>query len=759
MASLKEQQVETIATIDTAKAMADKVLTIMEIMVNMPSLSLTLATNPMAYLLQLLEHAAITYEDLKAFLTDFLIYVLPALEIGVKTILLTNLKTMVSCSIDPRIPEQYRKRHKSPSVSTTPNEYGIDIDIESIDFLDKLSVSPLSKTGHNMYFGQDGVDDVYKFARADDFDAFLWFVMHKGKFPMPSKVKVEGDSFSDNVHGIGEYKVEPKDGTLLNVLTLTSDPKKSSSILPGNTFTYDAASPGVLSMCIEAIRNDEDKIIKNTLVPTSDDLTSVNWYIRRKDQLTSNIFGSYAYAEREREYVDGKKRTTGVKTKGKSRDYEKEKAICNLQYIDSAFGDQELLGVANNKFRFTILPKPYIHVPNLSKGEPPWRFIKLRFDASGNYDSNGKYTIVDVEKEYKSEDGKSAVIEIKGTEEEDTVNIKIAYKSGKVTVGDNNSDADRKKLIKHLVECYGGLTVYEFNYDYVMGMKLFDAKVLAATLLQTLVNTQIGINLSLGPKHQDATEKIKSIIKSIVNADDSELNDCYFSFDNSKYDALLEAAEAKRAKRQQFGNVTKDAGLFDSFNDILKEYDNATELHERKEILSRAIQQAAVTISDGSEEEDKYDVQYSFVFDLIENLILAIMNAILSPKVLMLLEVNQRLMGGTWKKFTVADLIKAMRSIIEAIVKEVRDLLIQEFLKLLMKQLHSLKELMGRIVTRERLEYYSEVIDNIIKNCPLIWFSFGGGQLLDTKLDTVDYADIDLSSPNKNEEPTTNACK
>ena len=743
MASLKEVQAETMATIDTAKAMIDKVLTIMEIMVNMPSVSLTLSTSPIQFLLQLLEHAGITYEDLKLWLTDFLIYVVPALEIGVKTILLTNLKNMVSCSIDPRIPDQYRKRHKSPTVSTTPNEYGIDIDIESIDLLDKLSVSPLSNVGRDMYFGQDGVDDVYKFARADDFDAFLWFVMHKGKFPMASPVNEISDTFVDDVHGAGSYTVEPKNGTLLNVLTLKSTEDNPSKILPGNTFTYSGSS-GILSMCIEAIRNDEDKIITNTLVPTSDDLTSVNWYIRRKDQLTSNIFGSYAYATKENEYVSGKKRTSGVKTKIKSRDYSKEKAICNLQYIDSAFGDQELLGVANNKFRFTILPKPYMHTPDVSNGEPPWRFIKLRFDANGNYDSNGKYTIVDATEDQPGVG--EAVIKVGST------NVRINYKTGKVSVD------DKKELMKHLIECYGGLTVYEFNYDYVMGMKLFDAKVLASTLLQTLVNTQVGINASLALKHQEATEKIKSIIKTIVNTDDSELNDCFFSFDNSKYDALLEAAEAKRAKRQPFGKVTRDAGLFDSVNEIMKEYDTATTLHERKEILGRAIEQAAVTVSEGSAEEDKYEVQYSFVFDLIENLILAIMNAILSPKVLMLLEVNQRLMGGTWKKFSVEDLLRAMQSIIEAMVKELRDLLIQELLKLLMKQLHPMIELMGSIVVRERLEYYAEVIDNIIKNCPLIWFSFGGGQQLETKLDTVDYADIDVSSTKKGEQPTTNAC-
>jgi hypothetical protein len=219
----------------------------------------------------------------------------------------------------------------------------------------------------------------------------------------------------------------------------------------------------------------------------------------------------------------------------------------------------------------------------------------------------------------------------------------------------------------------------------------------------------------------------------------------------------LRRAEEKRARRQSFGNTTREAGVFDSVNDILKEYDSATELHEQKEILSRAITQAAVTISEGSEEEDRYGVQYSFVFDLIQNLIMAMMEAIMSPKVLMLLEVNQRLMGGTWKKFSVEDLLKAMSKIIMDMVKELKDLLIQELLKLLFSQLEPLKQVLASAIVREKLEYFAQVIDNIIKNCPLIWFRFSS-QLLETKLDTVDYADIDASTMKPNEQPKNNKC-
>ena len=736
MANLKKSQSETVATIDTAKAMIDKVLTIMDIMVNMPSISTSLSTNPMAFLIQLLEHAGVTYEDLKLWLTDFLIYVTPAMELGVKTVLLTNLKNMVSCSVDPRIPEKYRKRHKAPADRNTPNEYGIDINVESIDYLDKMSVSPLSDFGRQMYFGQNGVDNVYQFARADDFDAFLWFVIHKGKFPSSSLMSTDLHEFNDKIHGSGSFK--RYGDSLLDELHLIPEEKSVSSILPGNTFAYkNNIGPNVISMCIDAFRNKDKEIILNVLVPVSDDLTSVNWYTRNKDEIGANLFGAYAAATAQTEYIDGKKRTTGVETKNKSRDYSKEKAICNLQYIDQSYGDQEITGLANNKIRFTILPKPLMHIPNLAAGEPPWRFKKMLFDAEANYDPNGKYTINDVADDNNLEYLDGAV--------------KIDPKSGNVTV------TDKPKVIKSLVECYPGLTVYEFNYDYVMGMKLFDPKILVSNVLQTLVNTRVGINLTLGIKNEEATASIKEVIKSILESDDGEVNDCFFSFDNSKYDALLEQTRIKRANKQQFGRVTREAGIFDSVNDILKEYDNAAELHERKQILTRAIDQAAVTVSEGSDEKDKYNVEYAFVFDLIQNLMIAIMNAVLTPKILMLLEVNQRLMGGTWEKFTVEDLIKAMRGVINAMVKELRDLLIQELLKLLMKQLQPIIELLGSVLIRERLEDYAEVLENIIKNCPVVWFRLGN-QNQETMLDTVDYADIDRSITRAGDQPKINNC-
>jgi hypothetical protein len=463
------------------------------------------------------------------------------------------------------------------------------------------------------------------------------------------------------------------------------------------------------------------------LVPVSDDWSSVNWYARRADQLGKNLGFGWG--------VDKETKTT--KYKGKGRDFSKERGLCNIQYINQASSDAPLTGLVNNKFRFTILPKPLIHIPNLEEGEPPWRFKKMLFNDKGEYDSNGKYTLVDIsDDQHLSYLGGAVTI--------DPI-------SGKVTV------TDKDEVVKNLVECYPGLTVYEFNYDYVMSIKLFDAKVLAHALMESLLNTNLGISLNLGIRHQDGTEAIREIIKNILETDESQLTDCYYTFDNSKYDALLKRAEEKRARQERFGNVTHEIGLFNDVNEILNEYDANAELHEQVDVLHRAITKAAVTVSEGVDDKDKFDVEYNFIFDLIENLTISIVTAILSPKVLMLLEVNQQMMGSTWESFSMADLIKAMESAIVSIVKEVRDLIIQELLKLVMKALSPIVATLTSAIVREQIEAYTDIINDIIRNCPHIWFSFGS-QDSETKLDTIDYADIDTSVTKEGLAPQLNIC-
>ena len=710
MAKVKDAQSETMTSIDTAKAMVDKVVTIMGIMAASPSSTNTFATNPIGFLLQILKDLGVTYEDIRLWLTNILIFVVPSLEISVKAILLTNLKGMVNCSIDPRIPEKYRKIHNKPNNTSTRQTNGIDFNVESIDFFNKLSVNPLSDVGKELYFGLEGINDTYKFARADDFDAFLWFVMHKGKFPMPSEI-TNMSTFTDSIHGI-EAK-STSGSSLLETVIVDFEKPNYSSILIGNTFTY-TGSPHVVSICIDRKYDENNEITQNTLVPISDDRYSVNWYARNADQLGKNLGFGWGVNQN----------TADTKYKGKSRDFSKERAICNVQFIDQTSSDSPITGLVNNKLRFTILPRPAIHIPDISNGELPTAFIKLLFDADGSYNPNGKYTLAD-----NSESTSSA------------------YCNNAVTIVNSKVNVENKaEVVQNLIECYKGLTVYEFNYDYIMSIKMFDAKVIATYLLDSLININVGLNIGYRDTYVQRTEAFKEIIKSILNTDDSTINDCFYSFNNTKYDAMLRRTEEMRAKKHSKSAISE-------IRKTLDEYDENAELHKQIDVLHRAITQASVAVAEGSNEIDKSGMEYNFVFDLVQNLAMAIISSVLSPKVLMILEVNQQMMGGASEQ----SLIVAMQGVIVSIINEVRDLIVQELLKFVLKQIEPIISMISDILLREQLENYTDAIRDIIRNCPHIWFNFGN-QDQETKLDTVDYADIDTSSNNGNEQPNTNNC-
>ena len=700
MATKKEMQGDAMASVDTAKAMVDKVLSIMGLILTEPSLTLSFSTNPIGFLMQILRHLGVTYEDLENWLTNFLIYIIPILEVSTKAFLLTHLKDVVSCSSDPRIPEKYRKKHKAQTDYNTSQENGLDIDIETIDYLDKLSVSPLSDYGKYMYFGLDGITDSYKFARADDFDAFLWFVIHKGKFPNSSKVTVGNEGVMDK----HTFKGKTNGSSLLG--TLVVEPNDSpSSILLGNTFMYTPQSH-VISMCIDAKYDDKNQIIKNTIVPISDDWSSVNWYARRAYELGKNLGINWG--------VNNKTNTT--KYKGKERDFSKEFGIVNLQYIDQASSDSPIIGTVNNKLRLTILPKPLVHVPDLTKGEKPWAFKKLLFNSKGELDPNGKYTL--------------------SSESEGNITIE----KGKVKVGKSPSE-----IIPLLYECYPGLTVYEFNYDFVMSLKLFDARVIASTLLDTLQNTTMGLNVGIVPMHQEATDTIKEIVKNIINSDDSVVDDCFHTFSNDRYDKLLSNTANKRLNKTDKFYSAKEILSTSLSGDVVNQ----------EEVLHRAITQAKVSVTEGVDEKDKYAVGYNFAFDLVENLVQAIVQAVLSPKVLLILMVNQKIVGNS--NFSFADITKMIRQIITSLVKEVRDLVVQELLKLVMEQLEPIIQMMSSALVLEQMNDYADIINDIIKNCPSIWFKFKN-KLQDTTLDSVDYADIDVPTEEEKDKPNTNNC-
>ena len=772
-AGTKEKQSNAISIIDAINAI-NLINSSINLFMTPPKNISFVANNPLMFIIELLNHIGVTTETLKKWLVDFLIGTLPIIEMGVKALLLANLKKRVSCSSDPRIPAKYRKKHSLDDENNT-NTNGIYVSVDAIDIFDKLSISPLSDEGRELYFGTTGVENAYQFARAYDFDAFLWFVMHKAKFVNPTTINYNEDLskfFKDKFYSSGVDGISLLDDVKVKfnfVQPIGDNQNKGSKILPGNTFVYKNGN--VISMCInakygttfantnvepitqEAFDNGLLKpnfvlykyITENELVPVSDDWKSANWYGYLN---LFKSFGSY-YAK------------DGII----NRDYSKEKAICNIQYFENAIDKDNASDPIGRKFLVSILPKPFVHKPH--KGEPPWRFIRLLFNYDGTPSKNGKYSIKSEEfDEFDNED----YVEYTGTKNGVTVTIRVDKKTGEYYFLDVNSYEDLAKFANlFLAECYPGLTVYEFNYDYIMSLRLFDPKVVAASLLKAALNTDIEYNIT--SKKAERREMVRQTVKSIIESSEnseSEITDCFYNFSNDKYERLNRIAEEKRLHINRVGDSTVKSN-YENVQNILNEYDDNATLETKTDVLTRAINSASVEASNGLENaSDKGQVERNFICNIIQNLLNAIVDGILSPKVLMLLQVNQKIMDSeidesmfkTSLKSAERQLLEAMSDIILGVIKEVIDMVCTELLNMLLKQLEPLKNLMIDLVANEKAKRYRELVQTIINNCAPLAFdilSLFGNQFDNTVITNVDYADIDRNEVAV-DKPKTNNC-
>ena len=119
--------------------------------------SISQATNSLDFLVDL-SKALIGFEALKETLVDILTHNLEDIEDDVKKALKTALKSLVSCGINPSLPESF------------VND-GINLELRKIDFLDLFKVNPTSESGQLLY------NDVNTGTNSTDFNTFLYEVI------------------------------------------------------------------------------------------------------------------------------------------------------------------------------------------------------------------------------------------------------------------------------------------------------------------------------------------------------------------------------------------------------------------------------------------------------------------------------------------------------------------------------------------------------------------------------------------------------
>ena len=136
MANLKQVKSESLALIDAVMSILDKYP---ELSNGNTYLSVNTSTNPFEFLMDCFK-GTVGYDVLINIISSFISTGLPALEVAVKGVLLTNIKNLLTCSLNPFITDDILRE-------------GIVFDLSQIDITDKLRYSPISQKGKYYYFG------------------------------------------------------------------------------------------------------------------------------------------------------------------------------------------------------------------------------------------------------------------------------------------------------------------------------------------------------------------------------------------------------------------------------------------------------------------------------------------------------------------------------------------------------------------------------------------------------------------------------
>lgn len=241
-----EQQTtnEVLATIDAALAILNR----------FPDLDqgeLELSTNssisPLSFLVELFKRTA-GYNHLINILARFIAYELPAIEAAIKAMLISQLKDILSCSVNPFITEEILKK-------------GVTFNLSEIDISDILKYSPLdTKIGKCFYFGTDDMNSTDDLVRCSDMDAFIWYIVNK----------------ANRRHTWNNSKGRP-------VVTLEYNERSSNlTDAEGNTYSTQTPYNNVLHVFIgDTTEKDSDKL--EELKNYEDDIRSTERNIQKLD--------------------------------------------------------------------------------------------------------------------------------------------------------------------------------------------------------------------------------------------------------------------------------------------------------------------------------------------------------------------------------------------------------------------------------------------------------------------------------------------
>ena len=644
MANAKEKTNEALGIINSALTILNKYPALDNAR---ESIDFQSSINPLSFLMKLFKSTS-GYNFVIKIIARFITYQLPVIENAIKALLLSQLKDMLSCSVNPLLANKIIKE-------------GIVFNINEIDVSDLLKYSPFDKkVGNYFYFGTEGAK-MGDLKNSRDMNAFIWYVInesHRRYSWKPLKNRQEGE-FRDFPSDDTKTKKTEKDKKSDGILTL--EYKENSSSLKDSE-GKDLKMHTPYNNCLHVFIGDtrENFTDKKNLFDYEKQLEATNDNIKENES-------KIEHKQFERETFETKKQTLDDKLSAKEIDEDTYKREYNSYITQIKQINKSISGLEDRR--------------------------------QSLYEDKHKFQ---------------------------TQISKLIGDGLKYWQGITKNYYYHKPLLK-------------FNYDYLASLRLFDEKVLAAKLLDSITGI-LTIDMNLSFKQQLIREEVKKMVKMVIETDDAEVSDCFFTFTNDDYDAMSRKAELRKAGLLTLNGEATSAVKVNA-EDILYHLNNISSSANKEEIeniIEGGLIDITKELSNVNYTEDEKingGVRINIIENLLSELAYVMVSSVLSPKIYLLLLINLKVMGAE-TSLTIEQFIGNYRQLFVNIVRAIRDEILEFFVTELKKQIEKLADDVRVLLTNEQAKYYTRLIMKIIE-C----FRSHGDEY-DFNIDDVDYADI-----------------
>lgn len=224
----------------------------------------------------------------------------------------------------------------------------------------------------------------------------------------------------------------------------------------------------------------------------------------------------------------------------------------------------------------------------------------------------------------------------------------------------------------------------DLNNNFIDSLTLFNSTIVINQIIDIIFGS-ISVSVKKTTKQLETEAKINTIIDNLTKSDsETVVSDDYFSFSNEEISVIEEKASLRKKGILKLETETNiNATMPVSFlNDFTNEMKVTGTLNEQKTVItSNLTKMAEQNTVNSTNTSDHVSIKINFIQEIIKNLIKAIVNIILSPKVVMIFLINYKIVNGNNASFSdPIDFMKKNKNLINSVIKQVTE----EIVKLLM---------------------------------------------------------------------------